>query len=215
MSVNYIALTIFLLISIFNIYFVKIGNKKGIYITKPLIMPALIIFYILSTSNISWYIVGALIFGWIGEILLIIPKSLFIWGMISFLIGHIFYIIDFIKPMIHYNILLLIYVFAIPYTICNILALRSSLPYKNLNSVMKIFGILYIIAISFMGFSSTIRIFYIQGFKLFSTFTGAMLFIISDYLIAFDKLKYKTKSSGVFIMTTYIIGQLLIVLGCI
>lgn len=215
MNVNYIALIIFIIISICNIYFVKVGNKKGIYITKPLLMPMLIIFYVLSTTNINWLIVSALIFGCIGDILLMGPKSLFIGGLISFLVGHIFYIKAFIDPMLDYNIANLAFILAIPYIICNMLIIRSVLPYKKLKNVIKFFGFIYVIVISFMGFSSTIRIFYVQGFKFFATFLGSMLFIISDSLIAFSDLKYKSKYSGVLIMSTYILGQFLIVLGFI
>jgi uncharacterized membrane protein YhhN len=268
MNVNYISLIIFIIISICNIYFVKVGNKKGIYITKPLLIPMLIIFYVLSTENINWLIVSALVFGCLGDILLMLPRGMFvgeifpslighilipmliifyvlsteninglkvsilvfgfiggtllmlprnpfIGGLISFLIGHIFYIVAFINPIINYSILYLLFIISIPYIIGNIIILRSVLPYKKLKNIMKIFGVIYTIVISFMGFSSTLRIFYIQGFKFFATFLGSMLFIISDFLIAFGNLKYKSKNSGVLIMSTYILGQFLIVYGFI
>ena len=215
MSLSCVALLLFIIISINNIYFVKVGNKKGIYITKPLLMPILILFYLLSADSINWLIVFALIFGCIGDILLMIPRNLFIGGLISFLIGHIFYIKVFLDPMQYNHIFFLMLVFGIPYTLCNLFFLIKTLPHKNLNNTTKFFGILYIITICFMGFSSTIRIFYIEGFKFFTTFIGSMLFIISDSLIAINNLTYKSKNSGVIIMATYILAQFLIVLGFI
>lgn len=215
MDLNYIALLPFICVFVLNIHFVKVKNNKGIYITKPLLMPMLIIFYVLSTTDINWLIVSALIFGCIGDILLMLPRRQFILGLISFLVGHMFYIKAFIDPILNHNIAYIMVFLIIPYIIYNMLVLGRFVPYKKLNNTTKFFGGLYLIVISIMGFSSTIRIFYIEGFKFYSTFIGAMLFITSDCLIALNSVVYNAKNKGAYIMTTYIIAQFLIVLGCI
>ena len=101
--IEYIFLVIFFIVAIIEIFGEFKENTKIIYITKPILMPLLILFYIFgvieatSIARVDWLIVVALIGGMGGDIFLMLKDEdkWFLPGMGSFLINQIFYIISF------------------------------------------------------------------------------------------------------------------------
>jgi len=78
------------------------GFEKLAMITKPLLMPALmVVFYRLTRrreNSQRKFVFAALIFSWIGDVSLMfwgINSNFFLIGLISFLLTHIAYIIAF------------------------------------------------------------------------------------------------------------------------
>ena len=85
-----------------DLFAVYTNNETLPYITKPLLMPLLIVLFIFQTtgfnSSLKKWIVLALAFSWAGGVLLIFESTngnFFIFGLVAFLIGHIFYILFF------------------------------------------------------------------------------------------------------------------------
>src|SRR5215212_5397661 len=95
-------LIIFLLVLAANIIAVYLQNENLRFIVKPLLVPA-VAFYFLTTTNSSTsffkgWIIMALFFSWVGDILLLFEakKSIFfLLGLSAFLLAHIFYIVFF------------------------------------------------------------------------------------------------------------------------
>ena len=95
--------SIFFIIAIIEIFGEFKENAKIIYISKPTLMPLLILFYIFvvietsSIDRVNWLIVVALIGGMGGDIFLMLKDEdkWFLPGMGSFLINQIFYTIYF------------------------------------------------------------------------------------------------------------------------
>jgi uncharacterized membrane protein YhhN len=85
-----------------DLYAVYSGNETIRYVSKSLLMPLLVVFFVAGTKNISssskkWMIL-ALLFSWAGDVLLMFESSnsnFFIFGLVGFLVAHIFYIILF------------------------------------------------------------------------------------------------------------------------
>ena len=108
--IEYIILVIFFIVAIIEIYGEFKENTKIIYITKPILMPLLILFYIFgvieaaSIARVDWLIVVALIGGMGGDIFLMLKDEdkWFLPGMGSFLINQIFYIISFFLSITDY-----------------------------------------------------------------------------------------------------------------
>ena len=79
------------------------GSRLAIYIVKPLLMPVLVLITLraVNTNPISKLyklIIAALFFSWLGDVFLMLElpnANLFLPGLVSFLIAHIFYIIAF------------------------------------------------------------------------------------------------------------------------
>jgi len=203
---------VFVLLSIANIISVKKTNKLGIQLTKPFLMPMLLIIYLYSTSNLKWLIIFALIFAFLGDFFLMGKESFFTLGLLFFLIGHIFYIIALLQPVSFLKLPFVIYLFLVPYTLYGIFIYRRLLPYLK---SMEVYAFLYLAGILIMSFSSLLRIYSTNIYQFCFPFLGSILFVSSDTMLAFNEFKNKSKRKEVYIMVTYIMAQFLIVLGFI
>jgi uncharacterized membrane protein YhhN len=97
---KYIFLAIFIVSTAFHLYASLRKETKMRNISKPFIILSLLGFYILAARQVSAAIVIALILSWIGDVLLI-PKGIkwFTAGGISFMIGHFFFILGYLKDI--------------------------------------------------------------------------------------------------------------------
>ncbi len=187
------------------------------YITKPLIIPFLILFYISSNElTVNWWVVTALLWGFLGDVFLMIPdpekKDLWLRaGLISFLFGHVLYIIAFIimaQDFSHFqwwSIFL-----AVPFVICAAIVQPKLTKHTG---DMTIAVTVYIFVITFMGISTTflLNLGTVTGFILL--YIGAWVFLISDILNGIGRFVVQFKYERIITMFTYVVGQLLIVLG--
>jgi len=82
-------------------------------------------------------------------------------------------------------------------------------------SGMRIPVIIYAIVILFMLAGAINRIEKVNRQSYFLVLTGAILFVISDSLIAINKFSFHFEYSGIVIMSTYLAAQYLIVTGYI
>jgi uncharacterized membrane protein YhhN len=201
-----------------NIAGIQLEQPLLVYIFKPLIILALIGFFIQGTSlgseGLKKWIVTALFFSWLGDVLLMFENRnsiFFLFGLSAFLVAHIFYIVFFHSVRMQEKVasrwwLLLI---VVAYYAA-LIALLS--PYLgDMKLPVRIYGIV----ISFM-FLLALHMSFIRnkpaGRKMM---TGALLFVVSDSVLAINKFYQPFVAAGVIIMLTYGLAQLLIVLGAI
>jgi uncharacterized membrane protein YhhN len=189
------------------------------FMIKALIIPVLIMLFLLNlkplTNRLHRFMIAGLLFSWAGDIILEFSESngnMFIPGLICFLMAHVMYLTVFIttpgkNSIIGTRIPLLLPV--IIYGIALVLYL-----YGDLNE-MKLPVILYAIVILLMLAGAINRIDKVNKKSFWLVLAGAILFVISDSAIAFNKFSYKFEYSGVLIMSTYITAQYLIVKGYI
>jgi len=188
------------------------------YATKPLLIPLIILYYIFTVSlfTINWFLIIALIFGLLGDISLMIGREgkWFMMGLGSFLIGHIFYIIVYIMIMESSIVLFpaLGWLLLIPLVI---ITLFIYFRIKGKMGDLQIPTIVYMVVIFMMSFFAMLLLpkFSIIGFTF--VYIGAILFIVSDGLIAIDKFDVDIPKERVFIMITYVLAQLFITQGVI
>ena len=183
---------------------------------KPLIIPALIGYLdsrLLSiTKGLSKWILGALLFSLAGDVLLMFEEKdsiFFLLGLSSFLLAHIFYIVFFhqvrLKEKIKSNPWLLVAV--VIYYAALVTLLTPSL------ADMKIPVLIYGIVISFM-FMLAMHMLFIKNKSAGKwMMIGALLFVISDSLLAINKFYQSFEGAGILIMLTYGLAQLFIVEG--
>lgn len=157
----------------------------------------------------------ALLFSWIGDVILLfadIAEIYFILGLISFLTAHIIYCVLFnnqIKVKTPKNRI----VFAIgSFIIALYLIIMLSVLLPSLGD-LKIPVIVYASVISIM------LLFAFNGFLVWENpgnkyiFVGAIVFVISDSILAVNKFYTPIERSSFFIMLTYLVAQYLIVVG--
>lgn len=212
MNITYIVL--FGLAALVHLYASFTKNKTLRAISKPILMPALLAFYLSNAASPSIYVILALIFSWLGDLFLI-PKGIkyFTFGGISFMISHIFFILAYsMDENVFGNDWYIYAIFGalfIAITFIVFINLRKSLKkslqipiggYLLLNGAMNCFAIFRLFG------NTTIA----NGI----TVIGALLFFISDAILFFVRFDKKCKIKTHFwVMIAYLAGEFLIILG--
>ncbi len=201
--------TILLILFAVSAVFSKYRRKKMMfYFTKPAatLVIILMLYFTKSESSVLYLpILFALIFSFFGDIFLMFEGKGFLYGIIAFLIAHIFYSLAFMQQVEIYNYYLLIPVFGI--TIGFYLYIV-----KYLEKFRRPVSI-YISIITLMFWLAVNRFFFENSYQNTLVFSGAVLFVISDALLALNKFKTKFPLSELLILTTYYLAQYLFVMA--
>jgi len=181
------------------------GPRQQIYIFKPLTMVFILLIAILGQAASPFYkyiIIAGLVFSLAGDIFLMLPSDRFVAGLVAFLIAHLFYSAAFAS-----EISALIWWPLIPFIIYGIviyIILASSL------GKLRLPVLIYVAVILIMAWLAWER--YIQTGQpgAFLASIGAILFIISDTILAIDRFRGTFKLSRASNLITYFAAQLLI-----
>lgn len=195
-----------------------IANFEGLqglhYISKPLIVGSLIVYFFKNNKHLNSHTKKftslALIMSLIGDILLLfVYKSeyFFIAGLLAFLTAHIMYCLVFLK---YRNASTKPYVF-IALLLVYALGLFSVL--KSGLGDLLIPVIIYMCVILLMAVSAFLRRRKVNTTSFNFVFIGALVFMLSDSLLALNKFYEPLALADFSIMFTYALAQLLIVLG--
>lgn len=206
----------FIIFFIAHLTGIQLHNESIQFFTKPTLIPVLAGFFLFQTNSIAnslkKWILFALFFSWGGDVLLMFVSKnelFFLLGLASFLLAHIFYIVFFNQVRVRENIksnpwiLLIVVVYSA--------ALTTWLsPYLG---KMKLPVRIYGIVISFM-FLLALNVFAIKNKAVGKWMMfGALLFVISDSVLAINKFYEPFDAAGIIIMLTYGLAQLFIVRG--
>lgn len=187
--------------------------------TKVLLLPLLIghaIAHIKTNTPGFWVLLFALLFCWFGDILLIFTKKnelFFLLGLAAFLLGHIGYIVAFRK--FSKNIVdgksmpFVVYLAPLLFAVALLILLFPKL------GDMMVPVIAYATVISIMCMAALGRWHKTNNGSFIFVLAGAVLFIISDALIAINKFYAPFQLASLLIMITYIKAQYLILVGLI
>lgn len=196
-----IVLVIFFAIDLFLIF----NNQTELrYFTKPILVPVLILIYIAQLKSekmqLDKFFLLGLMLSFFGDLLLLFEWG-FLPGLGSFLIAHLFYIISFKKknqkrisefwPVILSIYASILLVFLFPYL-----------------KEMKIPVIIYATVIATMMYNAIKT----QNRNLI---IGALLFLISDTLLAVFLFLQPLAFLNVLVMVTYLLAQWFLVRGMI
>jgi uncharacterized membrane protein YhhN len=216
---NIVWLYLFLAATIADLTFLLEGNSSMRFYSKPLILIGLILYFYqiskpIASTLLTKSILSALIFSWIGDILLM-WSHLFVYGLGSFLMAHVCYIIGFrlaqkSETKIRQIDFVKIFFYNLP--IYFVAAFTFYLVNPNLGS-LKIPVIAYIIVIVSMVTTARDRFKKCNPASFWQVFIGALLFFVSDGIIALSRFYKAFPESGVIIMGTYATAQLLIIMG--
>lgn len=184
--------------------------------TKPFILLLLLAFYCLSAETVSVTVVLALLFSWLGDVLLI-PSGIkwFTAGGISFMISHFFFILTY-AGLTDFGRVGGAFVFLLPLlflvsTLIIFKYLKPHLP-KPLFYPM----LLYLLINGGMNCFAWFRSMSTAGLAAVITAVGALLFYVSDSSLFFVRFDKESRLKTHFlVMLTYAIGEFLIVLGLI
>ena len=189
------------------------------WISKPLLMLSLAMFYYGSVGNrYSVAIVVAILFSFSGDVFLMLPDvngMYFMIGLVSFLLAHIFYIFAYRQHCAEMNNFV---------PLNNIQKIRFSLPFILMGtglvtilypglSALRIPVIIYAIVLVSMVLVALFRYGLTTTASFWLVFGGAFFFMVSDSLLAINKFYTPVALSGIWIMLTYCLAQFMIIYG--
>lgn len=213
-------LSVYFAVSLIELIAVAMEAEKVQWLFKPLIMIVLGIYYYNQSAKdglLSKPVMVAIIFSWLGDVSLMFQHSgeiYFMIGLGSFLIAHTGYILAYPQYIEKEtgNGLHGIQKFRFSFPIVLAGTGLITILYAHLGS-LQIPVIVYAVVLVIMTLQALFRYGYTNAVSFWFVFIGALLFMISDSLIAVNKFLSPFELSGVAIMTTYILAQFLIVRG--
>lgn len=212
----------FVLASVANVAAGVLENNTLIFITKPLLMPLLagwlaVETYELPPRYLKKMVFAGLAFSTLGDVLLLFAGGgsgalFFLMGLVAFLFTHLSYIGGFSSLVNHKNGFLRSQPWwALPFVV--FLAgflwwLWPGIPTDMRLPVSVYAGVITTMALSVVNLRDAVT------HKIFwPMLSGALLFMLSDCLIAVQKFGNALGEAGLAVMVTYLVGQFLIAKG--
>ncbi len=208
-------LTYFVAISVVYLFLIVIGKDDFAWYLKPILLPCLL----LATNESSDFptkkgLLFALLFSWIGDIVLMFADKgelFFIFGLVSFLIAHVLFIVLFIKQPSVKNpnkiVLSLATLLVTLYLFSMLFVLFPSLGDLKIPVSVYAFTISLMLIMAVRGGLS-----WRKPMNLL-ILNGAVAFVTSDSLLAIDKFYTPLPNANLLIMSTYLVAQYLIAFG--
>lgn len=212
-----ILLSAFALVSMGEIACV-IWNLQAHFIFKPAIMLSLVGYYLSVAPQRNLKVLGALFFCWVGDFLLMFTNQgelFFMLGLVAFLIGHLFYIFSFnqlVWPPAGNLLPTQKARYAFPILLAGTGLMVVLFPSLG---TMKIPVLIYSIVLMLMACYALFRLGRTSKASFLWVFVGALLFMLSDSLLAINKFHTNFQWASMAIMSTYISAQFMIVRGVV
>jgi uncharacterized membrane protein YhhN len=213
---NELSLNIYIGLCVIYLLIILSGQEENAWFIKPFLIPFLLLAVFFSGNFSSKkFLLTALTFSWIGDVILLFTERnelFFIVGLTAFLISHIVYILLFNKQLKYKNRKNKA-VFWIGVT-CIILYL-----FVIFSALLPTLGDLTLPIFVYALVISTMLLFAFKGFLNWEEpgswyiFIGAIAFVCSDSILAFNKFHTPIALSSFLIMITYLSAQYLIVVG--
>lgn len=207
-------LKLFVGVSIFYLVLLLLDQIEIAWYLKPVLVPFLMYeTYTSDNFKTKNVLLSALFFSWVGDVVLMFAdkgEMYFIFGLLSFLIAHVLFIVLFSKQ--------------------EKVNPDSKFLFGGIALVaVYLFGMLYVLfpslgdlKIPVTVYASTISLMFIMAIKGYfnwktphnlTVLLGAIFFVCSDSILAINKFHIDLPKSGFLIMSTYISAQFLITRG--
>ena len=184
------------------------------YIAKPAIVISLIFLFIKASKSLSKPIkrltLLALVFSLLGDVLLMFvatSEHFFTLGLVAFLTAHVMYVLLFLKHRNAKNS---------PFGFIAVLLIYAAYLFYFLKDglgSMLVPVVVYMIVILTMATTAYLRKHKVTMRSYGLVFLGALCFMASDSILAFDKFYQPLLWSNISIMVTYAFAQYLIIIG--
>ncbi len=198
---------LFFIAAIADIWGIITVNETMKTIAKPMLLTLLAVVYLASVKKpIFWYVLG-MFFCFVGDVLLMFEgANFFMFGLSVFLLAHVVYI-KVTSSFLPKDLTVKMISSAFPFVL--FFAILMYLIYPNLGK-MLLPVVVYGITISTFGAVAFLNYRSEKSTENLWLFVGAILFILSDSLIAVNKFFEPNEIHGVSIMVSYILAQFLI-----
>lgn len=172
------------------------GRQSLEWIAKPAALALLLLWAALGPAT-GWPLLAALAFSLLGDVYLMLPANLFVAGLAAFLVGHLAYI-DAFDAALGWRALWSIVVLGAAAPVgLRIVGAAPGMP-------LRIAVALYMVVIGVMAGSAVAA-----GLPI--AVAGALLFMASDSMIAWNRFVAPFANARLAIIVTYHVGQALLV----
>ena len=218
---SFVLIALALLIAVLDWLAVGVNFKPLEYLAKPGVMVVLFL-WIWNTAGLKgpviWFALGIL-FSLAGDIFLMLPREQFIFGLIAFLIAHLLYIAGFNTTLPPLNLASLAVTLLIGLTAMKvyprIAAGIAAQGHQNLQKPV----LAYTAVISLMVLSAMLTLARPdsewQPLPAILVSAGALLFFLSDTLLAWNKFIRVLDYGQLKVKVPYHLGQISIIVGAV
>ncbi|HSL27661.1 MAG TPA: lysoplasmalogenase [Anaerolineales bacterium] len=216
----YIWLILALIFAALEILAISKNIRRLGYLAKPAVMVCLFL-WLVSTTGLQgdpfWFGMGIL-FSLLGDVLLMISRDrMFLFGLLAFLLAHIFYVLGFRETLAAINLWSVILAIFIALNVARLL--------RRIAGAMRLRGeggwvmpvMVYGTVISLMLYAAMLTI-YDPAWKTGAAFlvsAGAFLFCASDLMLAWDKFVSPIQNGRAWSITLYYLGQIGLTAGVV
>ena len=188
------------------------------YVSKALVIITLLFWLMTSipdSGNVYWFSAG-LFFSLVGDILLLLSSRHFLFGLITFLMTHLCYTAGFLIPLPQFSVAALLLVFLnffvwlfIYVQIKRWVSTSSAFNLLNKPLICYSLAIWSMVTAAFLTVTRTDWLPQSSGLAI----SGALLFLFSDLLLAYDRFKQPLPDARLWKRVSYHLGQLAIIAG--
>lgn len=186
------------------------GQRLHIYVFKPLTTVLILLVAVdargAEDTFYSHAITAGLVCSLAGDIFLMLPSDRFVAGLVSFLVAHLLYTLGFVSGMgfgLSWWTLLPLFVYGV--VMFGVLS-----PHLGR---MKLPVSVYMVAILIMAWRAWERWLWARQTEALLASLGAMLFLISDSVLALNRFRGRYRGAQALTLSTYFAAQWLIALS--
>jgi uncharacterized membrane protein YhhN len=194
-----------------TIVFATLDRKAPLWIVKPAATISIIALAVLrpgggSPGVYKSFLIAGLVFSLAGDVFLIDPDKLFKAGLAAFLVAQILYI----RAFLSVTPAKVDFLSVLPLLLFGMFMMAILFPHLG---KLKIPVAVYILVITVMAGLAADRYVVMGGRLALRAFAGAILFLISDAILALNKFARKIPYGRAMNLTTYFIAQWLLAMS--
>ena len=179
------------------------------YVAKPLVMVGLIaVALTLNAANPAqrWFFVVALVLGLASDVFLMLPRDMFLAGLIAALVEHLAYIAGFLTRGVHLYLLAVAVIVALVSVAIFLPPIIRALRQKQPPLVVPVLAYVavFVVMVAAAGASGSIV-----------ALLGALLFFYSDAILAWNRFVRPLPYGRVVNIVPYHVGEALLVLSLV
>ena len=213
-------LLFYIIISLIHLYCCYFQKNEARKATKIFLMPTLGLLYFIGTAKekFSKNVLTGIFFGFLGDLFLLVDdpfSPLIVPGIASFFIGHILYVISFLRETGFYNYKKHFFALIV---FTGIFLYIEKIAFKYLKDGfakrdVMIPGISYLTLLMLLNITSGFYSYTYFNIYSLLTFIGSFIFFVSDFIIVRKMFYEDNEYYQVTLMVAYILGQSLICYG--
>ncbi|MCS6828162.1 MAG: lysoplasmalogenase [Caldilinea sp.] len=178
------------------------------YLFKPLTTVLILLVALTLPEPVSplyrILIAAGILFCLAGDVFLMLPGDFFLWGLVGFLIAHLFFIAAYLEQAggFHVHRFLLIL-----FAIYGVILLYLLWPHVG---PLRLPVLIYALVLLCMGWQAGELWWSVRSLSALLALGGALLFLVSDSILALDKFRAPIPHRDLLIMSSYYAALLLI-----